>query len=78
MTWKLILRNLFFFNKRIEFLGHIIENDKLYPSPSKTTAVIHFPEPRNYKDLQSFLGLAGYFYRFILNFAIIAQPLSDL
>ena len=47
-----------FLSKRIEFLGHIIENGKLYFSPSKTAAVIHFPEPRNHKDLQSCLGLA--------------------
>ena len=46
------------------------------PSRSKTAGVIHFPETRNYKDLQSFLGLAEYIRKFILNFA--DQPLSDL
>ena len=62
----------------MKFLGHIIENGKLYPSPSKTAAVIKFPEHRNRKDLQSLLCLAGYFRKFILNFAIIAQPFPDL
>ena len=65
-----------FLSKRIEFLGHIIENGKLYTSPSKIAVVIHFPEPHN--NIQSFLGHAEYLSKLILNFAIIAQPLSDL
>lgn len=67
-----------FLSKQIEFLGHVIENGKLYPSPQKVKAVLNFPEPKSNKDLQSFLGLAGYFRKFIYNFSIIAHPLTEL
>jgi len=64
--------------QRIEFLGHVIENGKLYPSPEKTKAVLKFPEPRTIKQVQSFLGLTGYFRKFIPNYSRIANPLSNL
>lgn len=67
-----------FLHKKIEFLGHIIQNGQLFPSPQKTAAVLNYPEPKNQKDVQSFLGLAGYFRKFIQNFSIIARPLSNL
>lgn len=67
-----------FLKSRVEFLGHIIEDGNVYPSVDKTTAVMQFPEPRNVKEIQSFLGLTGYFRKFIANYAQIARPLSDL
>ncbi|GFW51374.1 retrovirus-related Pol polyprotein from transposon 297 [Trichonephila clavipes] len=50
-----------FLHRKIEFLGHIIENNKLFPSPSKTKSVVHYPEPKTTKEVQRFLGLTGYF-----------------
>lgn len=47
-------------------------------SPSKTKAVRQYKEPSNLKEVQRFLGFAGYFRKFIENFATIAKPLSDL
>jgi len=67
-----------FLKTKIEYLGHIIENQKISPSPSKTQAVTSFPIPINLKQLQSFLGLVGYFRKFIANFSQIAKPLSDM
>lgn len=67
-----------FLKTRVEFLGHIIENGKVFPSASKVNAVMKFPLPCNLKQLQSFLGLAGYFRKFIPQFSLIAKPLSDL
>jgi len=64
--------------QRIEFLGHVTENGKLYPSPEKTRAVLKFPEPRTIKQVQSFLGLTSYFRKFIPNYSRIANPLSNL
>ena len=61
-----------------EFLGRIIEDRKVLPSPSKIDALIKFPVPTNLKQLQSFLGLEGYFRKFISKFSLIAKPLSDL
>lgn len=67
-----------FLKTSIEFLGHLVENGKIYPSPEKTAAVMNFPEPTTAKQVQSFLGLSGYFRKFIRNYSIIARPLSDL
>ncbi|XP_011688730.1 PREDICTED: uncharacterized protein K02A2.6-like [Wasmannia auropunctata] len=67
-----------FLVKRVTFLGYVIEDGALHPSPDKTQAVASFPEPRSLKDIQSFLGLTGYFRKFIANYANIAKPLSDL
>lgn len=64
--------------RRVEFLGHVIENGKIYPSLDKTKAVMKFPEPRTIKQVQSYLGLTGYFRKFIPGYAKIAKPLSDL
>lgn len=63
---------------RIEFLGHIIENGQIFPSETKTQAVLKFPVPKAVKNLQSFLGLTSYFRKFIPDYSIIAKPLSDL
>ncbi|GFX13293.1 retrovirus-related Pol polyprotein from transposon 297 [Trichonephila clavipes] len=54
-----------FLHRKIEFLGHIIENNKLFPSPSKTKTVVHYSEPKTTKEVQVFLGLTGYFRKFI-------------
>lgn len=67
-----------FLHRRVEFLGHIIEEGRIHPSPDKFKAVLHFPLPTTQKQLQSFLGLTGYFRKFIPHYSIIARPLSDL
>ena len=63
--------------RKIEFLGHVIENQKIYPSPEKIKVMINYAVPQTLK-LESFLGLAGYFRKFVENFSIIAQPPSDV
>ncbi|GFS92149.1 retrovirus-related Pol polyprotein from transposon 297 [Trichonephila clavipes] len=67
-----------FLHNKIEFLGHIIENGRLFPSPSKTKAVINYPDLKNIKDVHRFLGLTGYFRKFLPSYSTIAKPLSDL
>ncbi|GFX58241.1 retrovirus-related Pol polyprotein from transposon 297 [Trichonephila clavipes] len=67
-----------FLHRKIEFLGHIIENNKLFPSPSKTKSVVNYPEPKTTKEVQRFLGLTGYFRKFIPAYSVIAKSLSDL
>ncbi|GFT06102.1 retrovirus-related Pol polyprotein from transposon 17.6 [Trichonephila clavipes] len=67
-----------FLKKKIEFLGHIVESGTLKPSPTKTLAVRKFPEPTTIKQVQSFLGLTGYFRKYIKDYSKIAKPLSDL
>ncbi|GBN06706.1 Retrovirus-related Pol polyprotein from transposon opus [Araneus ventricosus] len=75
---ELNLKKCNFLKSKIEFLGYIIENGKISPSLDKTVAVQNFPEPKSVKQVQGFLGLTGYFRKFIQNYALIAKALSDL
>ncbi|GBM47981.1 Transposon Tf2-6 polyprotein [Araneus ventricosus] len=67
-----------FLKRKIEFLGYVIEEGTVRPSPSKTTAVQNFPQPKNVKQMQSFLGLTEYFRKFVPGYSKIAKPLSDM
>ncbi|GFS49042.1 retrovirus-related Pol polyprotein from transposon 297 [Trichonephila clavipes] len=67
-----------FLHNTIEFLGHIIENCRLFPSPSKTKAVINYTDLKTIKDVRRFFGLTGYFRKFLPSYSTIAKPLSDL
>jgi hypothetical protein len=62
----------------VDFLGMTVKNGTVRPSKDQVEAVRKFPEPENLKKLQSFLGLASYFRKFVENFSLIAKPLSDL
>ncbi|GBN29181.1 hypothetical protein AVEN_45866-1 [Araneus ventricosus] len=75
MDWKLILKSA---KRKIEFLGYLIEEGTIRLSPSKTTAVQNFPQPKNVKQMQSFLGLTEYFRKFVPSYSKIAKPLSDM
>lgn len=67
-----------FLQRRVEFLGHIVENGTIRPSELKTRSVMCFPEPRGVRQVQAFLGLSGYFRKFIPGYSIVARPLSNL
>lgn len=67
-----------FLERKIEYLGHLIENGSVKPSERKITAVKNFPKSTNVRDLQRFLGLAGYFRKFVPRYSMIARPLSNL
>ncbi|KAK9695909.1 Reverse transcriptase (RNA-dependent DNA polymerase) [Popillia japonica] len=58
-----------------DYLGYVICEGGLKPGPR---AIEDFPEPKNVHDIRRLLGLSGFFRKFILNYAIIARPLTDL
>ncbi|GMF28719.1 unnamed protein product [Phytophthora fragariaefolia] len=62
----------------VDFLGHTISAEGLYVDSRKTHAIAAWPEPSTVKELQRFLGLAGYYRRFIHLFAALVLPLSQL
>jgi hypothetical protein len=62
----------------VTYLGHIITENGVKPDPNKIIAVKKFPTPRNAKNIKQFLGLAGYYRRFISDFSKTAKPLTDL
>ena len=60
------------------YLGHIVGNGEVRPEMQKVGAVMDFPQPTTKKDVRSFLGLTGYYRKFIPNYSTIALPLTDL
>jgi transposase InsO family protein len=67
-----------FLRHEVAYLGHVLTEDGVRPDPQKIAAVKSFPTPRNLKNIRQFLGLAGYYRRFISDFSRIASPLSNL
>ena len=75
---KVQLEKCQFLQKRVSFLGHILSEDGIRPDSKKIEAVKDFPVPKSVKNIRQFLGLAGYYRRFIKDFAHTAKPLSNL
>ena len=62
----------------LEYLERLITRDGIKPNPVKNEVIKNFRELKTVKDLQLFLGPAGYFWKFIQNFSSIARPLTKL
>lgn len=67
-----------FLKREIEFLGYVVSREGIGANPKKVQAIIDLPPPRNLKELRSFLGMTGYYRRFIRDYAKIAKPLTSL
>lgn len=66
-----------FLRKEVLYLGHTITKEGLKPNDDKIKAVLEFPIPKTTTEIKSFLGLVGYYRRFIKDFAKITQPLTS-
>uniref|UniRef100_A0A8C7F2V4 Gypsy retrotransposon integrase-like protein 1 n=1 Tax=Oncorhynchus kisutch TaxID=8019 RepID=A0A8C7F2V4_ONCKI len=61
-----------------EYLGYTVGNGKIRPQAEKTRAIRDWPRPRTKRDVRAFLGITGYYRRFIPGYATIANPLTNL
>jgi hypothetical protein len=76
--WSVKRSKCSFARREISYLGYVISEKGVSTSPAKVQAVLEWPTPSNVKEVRSFLGLAGYYRKFVRHFGIIAKPLTNL
>ena len=67
-----------FFKKHIQYLGHLVSEKGFEPLPEKLESIRKMPAPRTAKEVKQFLGLIGYYQKFVPHFADISRPLTKL
>ncbi|XP_048611541.1 uncharacterized mitochondrial protein AtMg00860-like [Brassica napus] len=67
-----------FWQRSIGFLGHIVSDQSVSADPEKIKSIRDRPQPKNATEVRSFLGLAGYYRKFVKGFTSLAQPITQL
>ena len=75
---KLSLEKCSFFKKHIQYLGHLLSEEGIQPLPEKLESISKMPRPKNQKEVKQFLGLIGYYRKFVPRFADISRVLNKL
>jgi hypothetical protein len=76
--FKVNLSKCSFVQQKLHYLGHVINPEGVATYPKKVAIVQNWPTPINVKDVRSFLGMAGYYRKFVQNFGLIGKPLTNL
>lgn len=66
-----------FFSKETEYLGHVLTRDGMKPNPAKVSDIVNLKLPETQKQIRSFLGITGYYRKFIKDYAKIAKPMTN-
>lgn len=74
---KIQLNKSEFLRKEVAYLGHLVTPCGVKPNPEKISAIQQYPIPKNQKEIKQFLGLLGYYRKFIKDFAKITKPLTS-
>lgn len=72
------LSNCKFATSSMKYLGHVITSEGVLPDNAKIEAITSWPTQLNIKQLRGFLGMSGYYWKFVKGYAYIASPLTDL
>jgi hypothetical protein len=75
---KLKLKKCSFYQNRTKYLGFIISDKGIQPDPEKVKVIKALPQPQTIRDVRSFIGMTGYYRRFIPRYSEIAEPLTAL
>ena len=67
-----------FWLREVSFLGHIVSKEGIRVDPSKIEVILEWKPPRNVTEVRSFLGLAGYYRRFVKGFSMTSAPMTRL
>lgn len=76
--WVVKLKKCQFSKQEIHYLGHVLSAQGVKTDSEKITTVLQWPTPSNVRELRGFLGLAGFYRKFVKHFTIIAKPLINL
>ena len=72
------LKKCKFWLEMVQFLGHIVTKDSISVDPAKVDAIVNWPRPTNVSKVRSFLGMAGYYRRFVEGFSKLALPITKI
>lgn len=65
---KVNLEKCRFLQRSVEYLGHVVTDEGTKPDPKKVEAITNYLRPQNVREVRDFLGLAGYYHRFLSHF----------
>ena len=75
---KLSPKKCCFFQRKVSYVGHVVSEQGIEPDPRKIEKVKQWPRPKNAEEVRQFIGFAGYYRKFVLDFSKVAKPLTDL
>lgn len=72
------MKKSLFCRSELKYLGYVVDSNGLRTDPSKVEVIMNFTTPKDQKELKRFIGMAGWYHRFIKDFSRVARPLTRL